>query len=58
MKRRITISIPENHLEWLDIYFGELDLSIAAQVRLVLHDFVRKVIAEQKQPVSYGSGLE
>ena len=54
MKRRITISIPETYLEHLDIHFGELDLSIGAQVRLVLHQWLRQVLAEQIKPVSYG----
>jgi metal-responsive CopG/Arc/MetJ family transcriptional regulator len=52
--RRITITIPENYLDHLDIHFGELELSISKQISLVLRTYIEQVIAQRNQPLSIG----
>jgi metal-responsive CopG/Arc/MetJ family transcriptional regulator len=52
--KRITITIPENYLEHLEIHFGELELSTSKQISLVLRAFIEQVIKERQQPLSIG----
>ncbi len=52
--KRITITIPENYLEHLEIHFGELELSTSKQISLVLRAFIEQVIKERSQPLSIG----
>lgn len=54
MQRRITITVPENYLEHLDIHFEELQLSVSKQISLVLRTYIEQVIAMRSKPVSIG----
>jgi len=52
--KRITITIPENYLEHLEIHFGDLELSTSKQISLALRGFIEKVIKKRNQPLSIG----